>query len=89
MKFLTFAFVINFILVCWPKLDIITIYILAINFYYRLGMKNTTYHDRSVQQLSISWRSGCSLLSFVCYKLYLSSTFETSDIELLRQKLET
>ena len=24
MKFLTFAFVINFILVCWPKLDIIT-----------------------------------------------------------------
>ena len=23
MKFLTFAFVINFILVCWPKLDII------------------------------------------------------------------
>ena len=21
MKFLTFAFVINFILVCWPKLD--------------------------------------------------------------------
>ena len=27
MKFLTFAFVINFILVCWPKLDIITNYL--------------------------------------------------------------
>ena len=25
MKFLTFAFVINFILVCWPKLDIIDV----------------------------------------------------------------
>ena len=25
MKFLTFAFVINFILVCWPKLDINTV----------------------------------------------------------------
>ena len=24
MKFLTFAYVINFILVCWPKLDIIS-----------------------------------------------------------------
>ena len=24
MKFLTFAFVINFVLVCWPKLDIIS-----------------------------------------------------------------
>ena len=24
MKFLTFAFVINFVLVCWPKLDIMS-----------------------------------------------------------------
>ena len=29
MKFLTFAFVINFILVCWPKLDIISSIVLV------------------------------------------------------------
>ena len=42
MKFSTFAFAINFILVCWPKLDIILVHILetgAIHKSYKLFAK--------------------------------------------------
>ena len=36
MKFLTFAFVINFILVCWPKFDIITLCVINVHVHMKI-----------------------------------------------------
>ena len=57
MKFLTFAFVINFILVCWPKLDIT--YVLSIVAKgYRLPFYKSTPSARVSVENSISTGTG-------------------------------
>ena len=51
MKFLTFAFVINFILVCWPKLDIISKVIIGTSQTFKNRKFCKLSHDVPVKRL--------------------------------------